>query len=841
MEEGTEKKLRQIENEYVQRKAAIEKQRQDWVRENKKAGVAGGDDGLTDEQRGALGDALSAAGKQKQKQEADALKELTDKYKTEAEERAAIEKQYDDDILAMRTARAAKEKELAETSTEERKREIREEIDALAGAESEATADKGKALVGFDFEQLKKDPRYAQAFGNLKETTTETLNSLISLFEEFKGKVGESMDPTQVKEFQQTLQGMYDELLGREDPFSQVAQTAAARAAALAEVAALEKKVKAYKKGNGTIANATKQEQKLTDACDTQEKAETALAKAREKLQKADAKYKEALENLYEKVNDLGDAISGLGDTIGGTEGKILGLIGSVLTFVTQTSQGIKAVAATGAQAISTIEKASVILAIISAAIQLMQTLSALYKDANAQYKEYDAKIKKVEDLTESVNKYELAVLKARQEEERWFGATGLQDLQDVYASSQKALEGYMETATAAQAIYQNESGGGWLTNGLKAIASLVGKAVSLPGTLLKKGLEAVGLDMSGWIGQVVDWSATAATGGIEGLIGKGIGALVDNSGNYKEGTTAAMNNLRIETRKKSSGFLGSGIGGKSQKTEDLRTWVKDKYGADLFDENYLVDIELANQVLDDYGDKLVGNTKETLETLIEYREEFDKWQEEIEDYVSEMYSPLADNLTDALFDWLDSGEDVMDSFKEYASDTFQDIAKEMVKTMIYSDLFDEYKERLGDLYQMYSAGDMSLEDLSKSVSSLTGTFMEKTEAMLPTYEAFVESINSGFEKAGVSLTEGTTSQSGKSGAFTTMTQDQGTKLEGMFTSGLQHWSSMDARMETVAERMNTAEGHLAQIAENTGLSATGVTELKEEFKKMVRDGLKVK
>lgn len=84
-------------------------------------------------------------------------------------------------------------------------------------------------------------------------------------------------------------------------------------------------------------------------------------------------------------------------------------------------------------------------------------------------------------------------------------------------------------------------------------------------------------------------------------------------------------------------------------------------------------------------------------------------------------------------------------------------------------------------------------------------------------------------------------SQTGKSGTFTTMTQDQGTKLEGMFTSGLRHWSSMDARLETVAARMAAAEGHLAQIATNTGLSAAGVEELKEEFKKMVRDGLRIK
>ena len=88
---------------------------------------------------------------------------------------------------------------------------------------------------------------------------------------------------------------------------------------------------------------------------------------------------------------------------------------------------------------------------------------------------------------------------------------------------------------------------------------------------------------------------------------------------------------------------------------------------------------------------------------------------------------------------------------------------------------------------------------------------------------------------------QGGTSQSAKAGGFTAMTQDQGTKLEGMFTGGLQHWSSMDDRLESVVEKMDTAEGHLARIAENTGVSAGHLGELKEVIKKMIRDGLKVK
>ena len=80
---------------------------------------------------------------------------------------------------------------------------------------------------------------------------------------------------------------------------------------------------------------------------------------------------------------------------------------------------------------------------------------------------------------------------------------------------------------------------------------------------------------------------------------------------------TAAINNLRIETRKKSSGFLGTGIGGKSQKTENLIDWARNQGLGELFDERGFIDKELAEIILEKYGDKLVGQTKETLEALI--------------------------------------------------------------------------------------------------------------------------------------------------------------------------------------------------------------------------------
>ena len=42
--------------------------------------------------------------------------------------------------------------------------------------------------------------------------------------------------------------------------------------------------------------------------------------------------------------------------------------------------------------------------------------------------------------------------------------------------------------------------------------------------------------------------------------------------------------------------------------------------------------------------------------------------------------------------------------------------------------------------------------------------------------------------------------QSGRSGAFTAMTQDQGTKLEGLMTSLQMHGASIDEKLDNVSE-----------------------------------------
>lgn len=800
--DASEKELKQRKLDFEKKKHQIEEEAETLRQKNiqiakaeysknpankKKEGfyASGLDKGvkLTDEQQKLIDAKMNLLNSQQKAEEEKNLKSITDKYKDENQKRFDLEKQYNDDIAKIQKSRAEKEKELNAATTEEQKVELQKQIENLILAEAQAKKQKGESIIGFDFELLKKNPDYIAAFEDLNNVSTETLNNLIELFDKAKEKAAESMSPDQLREYTNTLQQMQDELLGRENPFKQVATAKVEYQVSDDQVKALEKYIKALNTGKN-IAEATDiVEKKLGTTYKTREEAEKALAKAKDKRNKAENKYLKAVKTLNQKINELANAISGLGNTIGGTEGKILGLIGDVLTFVTQTSDGIKAVAATGAQAISTIEKASVILTIISAAIQLMQKISSLYKDSHAQYEEYAAEIKQVNDLTNAVNEYKLAVLSATQAKEKWFATSGLKDLTDAANYNKEALKGYLEAATQAQAVYQNEKGGGWLTNTLKWLGSTVGKIVSLPSKLISKGLEAIGINMDTWIGDIAKWGIDGVFGGVEGIIGKSIGSIIDNSDNYKKGTTAAVNNLRIETRKKTHGFLGSGIGAKSQKTENLVDWAKNNGYGDLFDENMFINVEAAKSIIEKQGDKLVGETKETLETLIKFKEEYDKFNEELESYVSDAYSPLADDLTNALFNWLDSGEDVMDKFKEYASDTFKDIAKEIVKTAVLGQVFNAFQDKVKELYKMYSISDGSMTEkqLSQGIANSTKELMTSVNKSLPMLQDLMKSMDEQFKQLGIDIAGASQSQQTATGkAIEAITADQASSLIGI-------------------------------------------------------------
>lgn len=215
---------------------------------------------------------------------------------------------------------------------------------------------------------------------------------------------------------------------------------------------------------------------------------------------------------------------------------------------------------------------------------------------------------------------------------------------------------------------------------------------------------------------------------------------------------------------------------------------------------------------------------------------------EKLDDYIAqagkleELTDQLYEGLTGISFDGMYSSFiDNLMNMKYGAKDAAEDISEYFMRAMLSNKIGEMYSEKLKGWWEKFGKAMEDNELTEAERNALTEEYMKYVDEALALRDNLAAAT--GYDKTEA---DGT-SQSAKAGGFTAMTQDQGTKLEGMFTGGLQHWSSMDDRLESVVEKMDTAEGHLARIAENTGVSAGHLGELKDVIKKMIRDGLKVK
>ena len=233
------------------------------------------------------------------------------------------------------------------------------------------------------------------------------------------------------------------------------------------------------------------------------------------------------------------------------------------------------------------------------------------------------------------------------------------------------------------------------------------------------------------------------------------------------------------------------------------------------------------------YGERLT-------ERLNDYIAQAGKLQE----ITDALYENLTTTTKDNVFsDFLNSLYGLADG-SEKVFDEIADNWQEMVNRMAVNNLvgakfqknLEAWYENLAKLNEARTNGEITDEEYRK-----------RLDALKEEYENYVKNAKNDIEQLrneGIIKETGKdsgTTQTGRSGAFMAMSQDQATKLEGLFVSGQMHWAGIDDRVEDIAVRMSDAQGHLKKIEDNTGSSAQSLKDIKEEMKKITRDGVKVK
>jgi hypothetical protein len=138
--------------------------------------------------------------------------------------------------------------------------------------------------------------------------------------------------------------------------------------------------------------------------------------------------------------------------------------------------------------------------------------------------------------------------------------------------------------------------------------------------------------------------------------------------------------------------------------------------------------------------------------------------------------------------------------------------------------------------------------DMSKSneqkfndyVGILDG-MMDDVLAQQGTYNSLLEQYRKMAAEKGINLWESDSkTQSGKAGAYEAASQDSITRLEGLYSSMLEHEISIDGGVENIVEGMNAALAHLQRIEENTSFCRR-LNDIADDINAIKRDGIRTR
>ena len=299
----------------------------------------------------------------------------------------------------------------------------------------------------------------------------------------------------------------------------------------------------------------------------------------------------------------------------------------------------------------------------------------------------------------------------------------------------------------------------------------------------------------------------------------------------------SGLADIEIKTGHKKTGLFGWGKG------KDTYSSILDVY-PELIDSAGNFNRELAESIMN--SREFAKNDKEALQYIIDLYDQAEEAWESVKDYFEGVFGDLGQTLTDALVDAFKNGTDAGKAFADSLTGMLEKLAEQMIYTVTIAPLLEKAQEEMLDVMKREDLTDEEkfgnyvriLDDMTDNALSQQGTF----NALLEKYRQLAK-------EKGLDLWQGdSTTQTGKSGAYTTASQESITKLEGLYTAMLVHETNIDTNVENVAGSMQTALGHLKRIDTNTGecsetlkLMRKDMRDMKDDLTTLRRDGIKTR
>ena len=778
MQAGTEKKLAQIEYDYNARKEEINRQEADWKRENKEAGLSTGDNGLTREQQDELEKARASNTESRKKAEADVYREEAEAMRDYLKEYGTFQQQK----LAIAEEYAEK---IRKAQSQGERLTLEKQRDA--------------AVHKVDMEALTQKIDWGAAFGDLTGLLADQMKNLLGELkqyvktDEFKktGAADQQVVYDAIERIQSMLPGgngtldfarLQTQMHALGDAVTRVQNAELQQEAAFARLKAAQTDYnKALESGNQAEIERTKIA--LQTAQSSSVSADEEYLNATSEMKALAGEVKSASRDTVDGLNMVSDGLHGFAS--GTLQGSFEG-IQNMLTGLSKLNIGGKVGDAISRMS-ETLSSAGVIGQIISAILSILDLL----KDGIGPI---------ISSLIDTIF---------------------------------NAITGILDNILSGDLFKQI---GGSLVKGIGGLLN----TVSFGGFNKLFGIGGNAKEVQAAIDRLTDRNELLQTS-IEDLTdtikqSQGTKSVAAYRDAYKMQQETNSNYLQMAMAQ--AGYHGSHhswnyywggfnqaqidkLSGQIGRRWDGNLWSLSPEEMKALRSNVDMWTQIQNTGKGGYGGRLT-------EKLDDYIDQAGK--------LEELTDQLYEGLTGISFDGMYSSFiDNLMNMKYGAKDAAEDISEYFMRAMLSNKIGEMYSDKLKGWWEKFGKAMEDNELTEAERNALMEEYMQYMDEALALRDNLAAAT--GYDKT----QQGGTSQSAKAGGFTAMTQDQGTKLEGMFTGGLQHWSSMDDRLESVVEKMDTAEGHLARIAENTGVSAGHLGELKEVIKKMIRDGLKVK
>lgn len=220
------------------------------------------------------------------------------------------------------------------------------------------------------------------------------------------------------------------------------------------------------------------------------------------------------------------------------------------------------------------------------------------------------------------------------------------------------------------------------------------------------------------------------------------------------------------------------------------------------------------------------GDFRGYLDSIIEYGE-----------VEKEILESVKEQITGISFDsFEDSYLNMLSDMSLKNADFAKDFEKKLQDSILRSMLAKNYSNRIQALYDSWAKAGEDGSYTLKEVEELRNMQQQLTDAML----AERDKIAAAFGWSADDGNSASSSQSGRSGAVATVTEETAGKIEGIATSIQIHIINMDDKLTDISQYAYEAIGILNTIAENTAFCKY-LEFIADGIEKMERDGVKMK